>query len=179
MHDNLQLGPDAQLRFAIDGLKSSVGTTKLTHRTPLAEGVFFDSDPDVPCSGKIVGTADNLLSVSLSGDRSSLPRWQAIHFDMGPADLTNSALLGVLATSKAPSSVTARFCLRSGTHGTFSDHFFPKTLVAFGEASRHLDVLELAKIPDAPRVADWRQLIIFLRPGSVELTISDLRAFIA
>lgn len=178
MADNIFLGPDAQVRFSLQMLRAYEGRGKIaTERTPIIDGVFLSTDPEANVTGEYDASAENLLKLRIRPGKNPA-RWQALHLIVGPLDLGDAAVIGVVARSQAPSSFTTRICLRSGQDGQFIDTFFPKTMVSFAQASTHLDVLEIANLTDLPRQAQWRDLILFFQGGDVDLNLLDLRFFV-
>lgn len=177
MTDNLFLGPDAQTRFSLQMLRAHEGRGKISgDRTLVMDGIFLSTDPDAKITGDYSASAANLLKLRMRPGKGPA-RWQGLHVVMGPVDLSDAAVIGVVARSQAPLSFTTRICLRSGGGGQFIDTFFPKTMVSFAQASTHLDVLEIARLPDLPRQAQWRDLILFFQGSDVDLELLDLRFF--
>lgn len=179
MADNILLGPDAQVRFSLQMLRAHEGRGPIqSGTTPIRDGVFLSCDPETGIKGEFEATKANMVSIEISPSEQSNPRWLGLHVAMGPVDLSNAAVVGIAARSKAPSSITTRVCLRSGRSGQFVDTFFSKTMVSFAEPSTHLDLLDIGALPDLPRQAAWRDLILFFRPGEVDLDLLDLRLFV-
>lgn len=177
--NNLLIGPDAQARFVLQSLKTYEGAGKIERgKTHVMDGVFFSNDPNAEVQGKFVSRKSEMLSLCMKPVSASPPRWQALHLQLGELNLTGALLFGVAIKSQAPSSTTARLCLRSGQDREFLDTFLTKTLVSFSEPSVHLDVIEIDKTPDLPRKANWRDLILFFRVGEVELDLQDIRLFV-
>ena len=167
------------MRFSLQRLHAFKGDGNISGaNTNLLEGIFFSSDPDAGIKGTYASNPDNMLSVKMRHEGKAQPRWQAFHISMGNVDLEQAAVLGVVLRSQAPASITTRICLRSQKDGEFLDYFFPKTLVSFSEPSTHIDLIDLASASDIPRSALDRDLILFFRPGEVELELLDLRLFI-
>lgn len=179
MTNNLFLGADAEARFALQALKSENRSGPISGElTDVIEGVFLANDPDAGVTGEYNTTKENLISLNMSPAGQALPRWQALHLRLGAADLSTANVVGFVASSRAPSAMVTRFCLRSERDGHFVDTFFPKAMASFSEPSTHLDILELNRMPDVPQRADWRELICFFRPGTVNIELLDLRLFI-
>lgn len=179
MANNILLGPDAQVRFSLQMLRAHEGQGPIQGgTTSIRDGIFVSCDPEAGIKGGFEATKTNMVSIDIQPSEQSLPRWLALHVAMGQVDLSNAAVIGVVARSKAPSSITTRVCLRSGRSGQFVDTFFPKTMVSFAAPSTHLDLLDISALPDLPRQAAWRDLILFFRPGEVDLDLLDLRLFV-
>lgn len=178
MADNILIGPDAQLRFSLQLLRAHKGRGKIAgDRTPIIDSVFLSTDPDAQVTGDYTADATNMVKLQMRS-RKGPSRWQGMHIVMGPVDLSKAAVIGIVARSQSPSSMTTRICLRSGGGGQFTDNFFPKTMVSFAQASTHLDVLDMADINDLPRQAQWRDLILFFQGDTVDLDLLDLRFFV-
>ncbi|KFI24240.1 hypothetical protein [Paenirhodobacter enshiensis] len=177
--NNLFLGADAQARFLFQSLKAhkESGTIKGLE-TQIVDGVRFSNDPEAGITGEYASDEGNLISARMHPGKVDHPRWQALHVSLGPAPLADAMLLGVAIKSRAPQSITTRLCIRSGRDGEFIDTFLPKTMISFAEPSLHLDVLPLDQVPDLPRSAQWRDLILFFRPGDVDIDLLDARLFI-
>lgn len=179
MADNILLGPDAQVRFSLQMLRALEGRGAIAGgTTPIQDGIFLSCDPESGIKGEFEASKTNMVSVNIHPSEQGTPRWLGLHIAMGPVDLSNAAVVGIAARSKAPSSITTRVCLRSGRSGQFMDTFFPKTMVSFAAPSTHLDLLDLSALPDLPRQAAWRELVLFFRPGEVDLDLLDLRLFV-
>lgn len=179
MTNNILTGPDAQARFVLQMLRAqdvsgAIGPGDI----PVGEGAFLSIDPEAGVKGQFQSPPGQVISLSMQPASGKKPRWQGCHIPLGPFDMTDAGVFGVVARSVAPASVTTRVCLRSGRDGQFTDSFLPKTMVSFSQASTHLDLLDLSSAPDVPRQAQWRELILFFRPGPVELTLQDLRLFL-
>lgn len=179
MTNNLFLGPDAQARFLMQNLMAHDGKGEITRtETHVIDGVHLSNDPEADITGTYESRPGELLRLKAVPRGDARPRWQALHVAMGPADLSGAGVLGVVIRSRAPASITTRVCLRSGRDGAFVDNFFAKSMISFAQESTHLDVIDLARTPDLPRSAQWRDLVLFFRAGEVELELLDLRLFI-
>ena len=177
MLDNILIGPDAHSRFTLQMLRANESAGVVTGgKQPVADGVFFSTDPDAGISGEFRSDATNMVSVTMQASGS--PRWQALHIELGEMNLSQASAFGVVARSVAPSSITTRFCVRSGNGDQFVDTFFSKTMASFSKPSTHLDVIDVAATADLPTRAEWRDLILFFRAGDVSLDLLDLRLFV-
>lgn len=177
MPDNLLLGPDAQCRFSLQVLKAHQGHGSIGEHSEVIPGVFFSNDPTSKVRGNYDTSEGKMLSFQLAPRSAQKPAWQALHFAMGAADFSETSVLGVVVRSTAPSSTTTKLCLRSGRDNRFEDKFFRKTIVSFSEPSTHIDVLELYSASDIPKIAEWREIIFFFRPGEVSMDFLDIRIF--
>ncbi|WP_417809371.1 hypothetical protein [Thioclava sp.] len=177
--NNLLIGPDAHARFLLQSLKAHEGRGKLlAANTPIIEGIRLSNDSAGKVKGHYESIGGEMLSLSMQHSSSVAPKWQALHISLGEMNLNGSLLLGILIKSRSPSSLTTKICLRSGKDGDFQDVFFSKTMVSFGQVSAHLDVLEFDKNPTLPHQVQWRDLILFFRPGEVNINLLDIRLFV-
>lgn len=177
MQDNLFIGPDAHSRFTLQMLRAHEGVGKIAGgKCPVIDNVFLSTDGEGGVKGTYRCDALNMINIQMRS--SSVPRWQALHIELGNMNLSNAAAFGVVARSVAPSSLTTRLCIRSGNGDQFVDTFMPKTMVSFAQASTHLDVMDLGSTADLPKQAQWRDLILFFRAGDVSLDLLDLRLFV-
>lgn len=176
MHDNIIIGPDAQGRFTLQMLRvhQGQGTIK-SGKSQIIDGVYMSCDPDTVVTGRYRSDADNMLNIRMQVSRN--PRWQALHVELGDLRLGDTAVVGVVVRSRAEASITTRLCLRSGNGGHFVDSFFSKTMVSFARPSTHLDMMDLAANADLPRLAEWRDLVLFFRAGDVSVDLLDIRLF--
>lgn len=178
MQDNLFLGPDADVRFALSALRAlDVSGGIEAEKTVILNGITLSYSPDGQLQGQYYSGSGNMLSLNLSCRSRTPPRWQCLTIPLGAMDLSGAAAVGVIARTSAPQSTISRFTLRSGRDGDFVDQPFGKALASFAAPSTHLDVIEIEKAPNLPLQAQWRDLILFFRPGSLEIEILDLRFF--
>lgn len=179
MTNNVFLGPDAQIQFSLQTLRAKETSGQISGEiTDIQDGVFVSNDPNAGVTGEYRAGKNDLVSIRMAPSGSDTSRWQALHIQMGPSDLSSAGVFGVVARSRAPSATVTRLCLRSGRDGQFIDTFFPKAMASFSDPSTHLDVIELDHMSDVPKTADWREFILFFRAGSVEIDLLDLRPFI-
>jgi hypothetical protein len=176
MAHNIQLGPDAEVNHAVAVLRAAQATGEVTSEAHLVPGVYFALDPERPTAGTMATEEGDALSVRFEIEGKA--RWLGLHLPLGPIDLSEHHVLGVVCRSQAPQAITTRIAIRSGDGAGFSDCFLPKRMVSFGEDSTHLDVLLLEKAANLPAVAPWRELILFLPTASFEITVRDLRVFV-
>nr|WP_319513662.1 hypothetical protein [uncultured Cohaesibacter sp.] len=177
--NNLLTGVDAQARSVISALKLFEGTGDINGTdAPVTDGTLISVDPTGKVHGSFIATKDNLIKINMLPTGPDTPKWQALHFQIGNLNIEEEMVLGIVIKSQAPSSITSRICIRSGVDGEFIDTMLPKTLVSYSEPSVHLDLLDLSKTPDFPSAAEWRDLIIFFRPGEVDIEISEIRFFV-
>ena len=179
MQDNLFIGPDADVRFALGALRAlEASGTIAAEKTVILNGITLSYSRDGQMTGQYRSESGNMLSLNLACRSRSLPQWQCLTIPLGAMDLAGTAAVGVIARASAPQSTISRFILRSGRDGDFVDQPFGKALVSFAAPSTHLDVIEIAKAPNLPLQAQWRDLILFFRPGPLEIEILDLRFFV-
>ncbi|WP_306752268.1 hypothetical protein [Paracoccus actinidiae] len=179
MQDNLFLGPDADARFTLGVLRAYEGTGTISaEKTVILNGITLSYGTGGQLRGKYRSGQDNLLSLSLTCRTRSFPQWQCLTIPLGAMNLTGAAALGIIARSSAPQSTVSRLTVRSGRDGDFVDQPFGKALVSFAAPSTHLDLIEIDKAANLPLQAQWRDLILFFRPGPLEIEILDLRFFV-
>lgn len=179
MQDNFFLGPDADVRFALSAMRAHEATGKiLAENTVILNGITLSFGPGGQLRGNYSSGRDNILSLNLTCRSRSLPHWQCLKVPLGAMNLTGAAAIGIIARSFAPHSTVSRFTLRSGRDGDFVDQNFGKAMVSFAAPSTHLDLIEITKEPNLPLEAQWRDLILFFRPGPLEIEILDLRFFV-
>lgn len=179
MQDNLFLGPDADVRFALSALRAHEASGTISaEKTVILNGITLSFGPGGQLRGSYRSRRDNMLSLSLTCRSRSFPHWQCLTIPLGAMDLMGAAAIGIIARSSAPQSTISRLTLRSGRDGDFVDQPFGKTMVSFPEPSTHLDVIEITKATNLPLQAQWRDLILFFRPGPLEIEILDLRFFV-
>jgi len=176
MEHNLDLGPDAQANHALALLRGLSFAGPIEPDGMLVPGIWFAFDPEAEMGGEVESTPGMLLRARF---RVVVPgRWMALHVALGDIDLTNLHVLGFVCKSDAPEPVTFRASLRSATDSGFVDCFFPKRVVAFGETSTHVDLLQIGRSEPLPIRAPWREMILFFDRKDFEITFRDLRLFI-
>ncbi|MCL4186297.1 MAG: hypothetical protein KJZ85_01720 [Rhodobacteraceae bacterium] len=177
MTHNLSLGPEADVMHGLAVLRASQPVGPIVAGQPLGPGVSLVLDPEGQTEAEAIAAPGALMGLRL---RAIVPgRWAGLHIVLGPLDLTDRHVIGVVLRTRAPAVTTLRIALRSGREGGFDDCDFPKRLVAFGEDSTHVDLLQTARHPDTlPLQAPWRELVLFLPPAGCELVIQDLRLFV-
>ena len=174
--DNLSLASDAQVNHLIGVVRSTEAKYSLADELRLAPGAFFSIDPDGKVSGHCAAGGSNVLSVEYSVEHPV--KWFGLHFSMGGIDLRDAAVFGVVCKSRSPEATTLRVCLRSPTPDGFVDAFLPKHVVAYGQASTHVDLMKLEGREDVPSQAAWRELILFFPTQSAAIDLIDLRVFV-
>lgn len=179
MTNNFFLGPDAEARFALEKLKAEERSGTIAGEiTNIVDGVFLANDPDAQLSGDFHITKGGPIALNMTPTSDTAPRWQALHLRLGGADLSKAHVIGFVARSSAPAAMITRACLRSERDGHFVDTFFPKAIASFATASTHFDILELDGSQNIPPQAEWREFILFFRPGDIKIELQDLRLFI-
>lgn len=179
LQDNLYLGPDADGRFVLSALRNyEANGAILEEKTVILNGITLNYEAGGQLKGKYRSGQSNMLSLSLTCRSRYLPKWQCLTVSLGAMDLTGAAAIGIIARSSAAQSTTSHFTLRSGRDGDFVDQNFGKAMASFTTPSTHLDVIEITKSRNLPIQAQWRDLILFFRPGPLEIEILDLRFFV-
>lgn len=176
MADNLLLGPDAQVNHTIDLLRTIEKTETLGDGVRLAPHAFVALDGQGQVEGSVSTAAGNVLRLQYQVRQK--PRWLALHLGLGGIDLTGRTVLGLVCKTQAPVAATFQPCLRSGRPEGFVDAHLPKHVVAYAEASTHVDLLRLEGSPQVPLQAPWRDLVLFFQTTSARIDIQDLRVFI-
>jgi hypothetical protein len=175
MPDNLLLGPEAGVNYSLALLRADVFEKAVEPRVGLVPGVFFSVDPEASVTGSVLSAPGSLLSLRLTPDAST--RWISIHMQLGAADLRQVQMLGVICRSQSPKSVTFRVNLRSGVDKGFVDTKFRKTVVAYGDPSVHMDVIDLTRDPSVPREAPWREIILMFDTVALDVTLQNFGVF--
>jgi len=177
MTDNLAMGPDAQTNHVISILRDGSSSGQLSHDTPLAPEISFKADDAAPLEGRFTSPAGRLLELNVRYDDAT-PAWAAIHFTVSAMDMSAFGLIGLACRTAAPEVLTVQPCLRSGTEQGFVDCFFSKHILSHPREHSHLDALSFHRNPNLPRLAPWRELVLFLPNRSLVWTLQDLRLFI-
>ncbi len=176
MPHSLDLGPEA-------GVNATLAMLRLLERSAdpiaagedLVPGIFLDFDPQGGIEAEVQSAPDTLLSARFTVQKDA--GWLALHIALGDIDLSQQMMFGFVCKSQAPQSTTLRPCLRNGTAEGFSDIFFRKTLISYGEPSLHLDALMIDEHADLKMAAPWRELVLFFRPETGAFDLQDLRVF--
>lgn len=183
MTPDLDLGPDAQANNALAVLRGMsferdlIGPRCSASDGQLVPGIFIASDPEGKV--RIRGKTQPGTVVELNIDVARPGRWLALHVALGPADLTEKQVAGLICKVSSPYATTLEPCLRSGLpDGGFVDSFFRKRVLAHSEASLYLDVLLPGPANNLPRTATWREIVLFLRPETSRIVLHDMRLFI-
>lgn len=174
--DNLLLGPEAPVNHTIALMRAAPKGGRILDGARPAPQAFFSVDPRGEVEGNFTTGGGNVIGLKYAVRKA--PDWLALHLVLGGVDLSDGAVFGVVCKSRAAEATTVRLCLRSARVDGFVDAFFDKHLVAFAEASTHLDLLRIPARDDIPGQAGWRELILFFQPAPAELEIEDLRVFI-
>lgn len=163
---------------ALSQMGIAAGSRALVSGEKLAPGIWFDMDAKMADhTASIAKPAQGLVAVSLKVRQPG--RWFTLNIDLGDDDLAQLRLIGFALRSQARKTLLSRVCIRNFIADGFEDVFFPLDLVSFGDESSHADVLWLADHPVLQRPAKWRTLIVFLDPEGVEITLADMRLFVA
>lgn len=180
MVHNLNLSQDAHFNHVIETVKAGSGSGKLRNSAELSPDIFLSVDPGAEIRGSYESGSGGVVSVAYEVTGTARPRWIAVHFRLGEVDLTGKAVVGIIVKSQAPNATACRVCLRTNQDGSFEDEFFAKNIVSYQEASTHLDLLKVDDLPVSyPLEKARRDLILFLPPTGGNISISDIRLFIA
>lgn len=144
----------------------------------LVPGMFLSIDRE---QGEVAARFDSApgLMCQLSVEVTAPGRWLTLNLALGNADLSGLEVIGFWCRTRAPQVVTARAAIRTGLGEGFEDVPFTRHLVAFGDTSTHVDMLQLADFPVLRAEAAWRNLMLGFEPESFALTIEDLRLLAA
>lgn len=150
-----------------------------SHSARLVPGVTLHLDPAAEARGRWSSPEGRLIELHTTLTRPGA--WFGLHLAL-PANLPpldRIAWIGVAARTGAGRGVGVRVCLRSGLPpGGFHDCFFPRLLLSQGRVGDHLDMIAPARLPDLPRTAPWRELVLFLPPAEgLDWALHDLRVF--
>lgn len=170
-------GPARTLRAGTEGARTD------KTGTDLEAGLSLHADPALGLAGTARSPEGWLLELDL---RPAGPGgFCGLHLDLPALDLAGCAALGFTARGAATSRAVVTAALRSGhdgeedgDHGAgFTDTFFDRHLLLRPEEMAHVDALPLPLRPGVPARAPWRQLVLFLPPEPLGLTLIDLRIF--
>ena len=179
MTEPLPLEPDARMRPLLDEIRRQDHHGAIrSGDNPVGHDAFLSLDPEAGITGRFASRPGQIIEIQMQPAFGVQPRWQGLHLPLGAVDLTDAAAFGLIARSVAPLSMTTRICLRSGVKANIVDVFLPRLMVSYDQPSLHHDLIEPTAMPDLPQQADWRDLILFFRPGPVNLTLLDLRLFL-
>lgn len=148
------------------------------HRLPLPGGLLLDADPEGRIAGRWSSPAGRLLEIETRVEVAG--RWLGLHLPLPPLDLDGALWIVLALRTSAAAAAAIRPCLRSGlppdTGGGFRDDFFPRAALAQPRESDHLDRIAPDHLPDLPRHAPWRELVLFLPPATpLHLALHELR----
>lgn len=142
--------------------------------TRLPGGPMLHAAPELRAAGHWSSPDGRLIEIDA---RIEAPgRWLALHLALPDAGLDDVRWLMLAVRSSAAEACVIRPCLRTGTPGGFRDDFLPRAILAQPRESDHHDLLAPGRMPDLPRQAPWRELILFLpSASSTHLVLHDLR----
>ena len=147
--------------------------------TILGPEVVLRRDPEARIGGHWSSPQGRLLE--LHTEVQAPGAWLGLHIALPRSlpPLDQLTWIAVVARSNAARAIAIRVCLRSGLPtGGFQDSFFAHHLLSQGRLSDHHDVLAPAQLPDLPRTAPWRELVLFLPPAEgIDWALHDLRIF--
>lgn len=145
-----------------------------TQETRLPGNLMLHAAPELRSTGHWSSPEGRLLELEAT---VTMPgRWFALHLPLPDPDLADVRWLMLAVRSSASEACVIRPCLRSGQPGGFRDDFLPRAILAQPRESDHHDVLAPDRLPDLPRQAPWRELILFLPSAtSAHIVLHDLR----
>lgn len=135
--------------------------------------IWWHIDPSIEALGTWESPRDRMLEVTTT--LTTPGHFCALHLRV-PFNPGDYAYFGFVARTASDRALTTRVCLRTGTDTGHHDLFFPRDILSQQGQTDHIDMLAPAQIPDLPRYAPWRELILFL-PSRRSLTwgLHDLR----
>lgn len=162
----------------IDALRALSITEPVPVGVDLSPGIRMDQDPLNPRETTVLSPVGDVLR--LRAKAHSENRWTALHFVLGALDLKDASLVGVMIKSQShQSAAVSRVCLRSGQHGKFRDFFFDKHLISTTAPGQHADFCLLDQSEGIHLTAEWRDLIIFFPSQDIDLSLTQVRFFVA
>lgn len=152
---------------------------------PLPGGLMLHADPAIRMDGHWQSPRGRILEIDA---RITVPgAWLALHLPLpavaAGADLADVRWLSLIVRATAARACAIRPCIRSGlapengqTGPAFRDDFFARHILANALEVDDHQLIVPAQIPDMPRAAPWRELILFLPAATgFHLALHDLR----
>lgn len=164
------------LQGSFDVLKGLSGQGGVGARR-VSQGVMFHMDPKAQITGQ--WRADGKGRLRVTADHRAPADWFALHVAL-PELLSLSQLshVGVLVRAASSAPCTLTLALRSGHRDTFHDAFFHATLDPKPAGTDYAGALTLAREPDVPQPADWRELVLFFpTSGDIDIAFDAFRIF--
>lgn len=175
MSDNLRIGPDARINHALTVLRDGRSSGNLAEEVHLMPGIRLLCDPALQISGRFDSPPGRVLEIEARMDGPG--NWCALHLEIGAPDLGDCGFVGLAARLSAPKAEVLHPALRSGTAEGFVDCFFDKHMLALPDPASHIDALPARDRETLPRLAPWRELVLFLPLTGFSLALHDLRFF--
>lgn len=148
-----------------------------SHSADLAPGVGLHLDPAARMTGTWSSPEGRLLEIATRVETPGA--WFGLHIGLPDAvtDLGGVRWIGIVARTSALRGMAIRVGFRSGLlEGGFQDSFFGRHIFSQPRQSDHHDLLCPEDLPDLPRRAAWRELILFLPPAApIDWALHDLR----
>lgn len=176
MTDSLATGADGQANHALSIWRNDQSEGYLGADVTFIPGFKLNADPALELQGKYRSPKGQILELDARTGQSP-GSWVGLHLALPIDDLTHTGVIGFAARISAPEVLVARTCLRSGTKDGFQDSFFDKHILLRPEQASHVDALSVARRPDIPDRAPWRELVFFLPSKAFQLSLIDLRVF--
>lgn len=172
---SLEVGVQADVNSRVSALRK-IELPLAELGSPIFEGVTINQDPDEPRPVALSSASGQVFRISAPGNEAT--KWTTANFVLGSIDLSDVEVLGVLIKTQSMEDALAyRVAIRSGMGSRFKDTFFKKHVVSTSDKGVHLDLLELHKESSLPKLADWRDLVIFLPNKKIDLVVHDVRFF--
>lgn len=167
-----------RVQQALETLRQGAPRGKIVTEEEIVPGLRFVPDPEAGMTGHFFSPQGRLLELQVSHARPA--RWFGLHLRLDIDDIDKIALIGMATRIAAPTTMTVKACIRSGTETGFVDTFFDKTVAALPRPLLHLDVIETNGARTALCApAPWRELVLFLPTEDFRLDLHDLRVFMA
>lgn len=175
--ENIDLGAHADVNYRLTIYRNAEAEGKIANVTRLGAGLTLRADPALGMTGRYVSPRGRLLEVDATAGAPG--HWFGLHIPVTVADLAGLGVFGFACRGSAPELTVIRACLRSGQREAgFRDCFFDKHILLHPAEASHVDAILLQTRDEVPQKAPWRELILFLPPESVRLSLSDLRVFL-
>lgn len=172
---SLEVGVQADVNSRVSALRS-IEVPSAEIGSPIFEGVTINQDPDEPRPAALSSSSGQVFR--FSAPENVATKWTTANLVLGPIDLSDVEVLGiVIKTQSMEDALACRVAIRSGVGSRFKDTFFKKHVVSTADKGVHLDLLELHKETSLPKLADWRDLVVFLPNKKIDLVVHDVRFF--
>lgn len=174
---NIDLGAHADVNYRLAIYRNDEAEGEIGNVTEIGAGLTLRADPALQMSGRYASPRGRLLEIDATANATG--HWLGLHIPVTAADLADHGVFGFACRGSAPEFTVIRACLRSGRRvAGYRDCFFDKHILLHPTEASHVDAISLQTRDEVPQKAPWRELILFLPPDSVRLSLSDLRVFL-